>query len=136
MGMERKIIKWTPRAYVKNKYGQPRCFAPPNRSSYVIYAVVLRDHPDIVKIGRTTKWHARRKQYAEWNLAKGDGIAHEVTFCINEEFIDLVKLENEILARMQYPLAHGHEWFSCELEQAVSIIEALLCEYEITYDKG
>jgi hypothetical protein len=127
------MLDWKPVKKVKNKYGQPRSFLPGGKSQQVIYVVTLRDQPGIVKVGRTAKWHLRRKAYSHWNLANGTGIDRERLFCITEEFVDLAKLEREILFRMPFEIVHGTEWFRAEIDEACRLIDAILLEHEITY---
>jgi hypothetical protein len=124
---------WKPVVKVKNKYGQPRSFLPKGRTHQVIYVVCVRDHPGVVKIGRTSRWLHRRRVYANWNLSNGEAITHERTFCLTDEFIDLEKLEAEILSRAQYPLAHGYEWFRADFDDVCRFIDATLLELDITY---
>lgn len=82
-------------------------FAPKGRSGLFIYAVVLRQHPDKVKIGMTRKWNVRRRAYASWDLSPGNAIIDERCFCINEDFVDLERLESHILQTFSAPLAFG-----------------------------
>lgn len=108
-------------------------FIPRGRSGLYIYAVTVTHHPDKVKIGMTKDWSRRRYAYANWNLANGDAISGESVFCINEEFIDLAKLENHILMTCPLPRAHGAEWFIGTLDEAGRHIDRLMCENGITY---
>lgn len=109
-------------------------FVPSGRSGYYLYAVVLRDHPDKVKIGMTSKWKQRRQSYATWNLASGDGILDERVFAITEEFIDLKKLENHVVKTFNAPIAFGSEWFFATLDEASRHIDVVLSEHGISYD--
>ena len=117
------------------QYGNPRSFMPKGGFRFIIYAVTLVEWPTYVKVGRTMKWSQRRKVYADWNFAKGHGIERETVFTINEEFIDLEKLEYAILTRMKFERAHGAEWFVASMDDAVAVIEAVLSEHGIVYEK-
>lgn len=108
-------------------------FIPAGRTASVIYAVVLVEHPDLVKVGRTTRWETRRKSYANWNLRNGDGIAEERVFTISESFVDLPKLEAHVLASMPFPIRHGAEWFAADLDEVCRVIDRLLCEAGLSY---
>ncbi len=108
-------------------------FAPKGKSGLFIYAVVLEEHPEVVKIGRTVRWSSRRNQYANWNLHDGDAIRHEVVFTINDEFIDLAALEAEILSRATWKRRHGTEWFNADVDDVKKHIEEVLCEAGISY---
>lgn len=108
-------------------------FTPKGRSGLFIYAVVVRQHPDKVKIGMTRKWHVRRVAYANWDLSPGDAILEERCFCINEEFVDLEKLEAHILHTFEAPLAFGAEWFSGDIDEACRHIDRIMCANDITY---
>ncbi len=116
--------------------GQPFAtdFAPSGRSHYCIYAVVVKDHPEVTKVGRTNKWKSRRNGYANWNLAKGDGIVQERVFIITDEYVDLVKLENAILKSCPFPIRFGSEWFRAEFDDVCQYIERFLCAAAISYD--
>ncbi len=109
-------------------------FLPKGRSGAYIYAVTVKNHPDKVKIGMTTRWSSRRWAYANWDLAQGDAILEERVFCICDEFVDLKKLENHILQTFEAPLAFGAEWFSAGIEDAARHIDRVMCEHAITYD--
>jgi hypothetical protein len=99
---------------------------PKGRSQAVIYAVVLRAHPGIVKLGRTTKWSQRRRAYDGWNLSAGDGIAEAAVYCITEEYVDLAAVEAACLGAIDRPLVRGSEWFRAEMARARETIESVL----------
>lgn len=105
------------------------------RTQYVLYAVTLREHPGIVKLGRTTSWKQRRNEYDKWNFADGDGIAMCALFCLTEEYVDLPALEAACLSAMamQCPRYRGNEWFKGTLEQAVQAIEDVLATAQTSY---
>jgi len=109
-------------------------FMPSGRSGLYIYAVVVRHHPDIVKIGMTRKWVNRRKSYANWNLSPGDAIVEERVFRISEEFVDLERLEAHIIRTFEAPLAFGAEWFRGTLDEACRHIDRIMCANGIFYD--
>lgn len=109
-------------------------FAPKGRSGSYIYAVAVKNHPDKVKIGMTTKWSSRRMAYANWDLANGDGITDERVFCLCEEFVDLRKLENHILQTFPARIAFGMEWFFASIDDAARHIDRVMCEHGISYD--
>lgn len=105
------------------------------RPRYVIYAVVVKDHPDIVKVGRTYNWRNRRDVYAKWNLrSNNDGIAEERLFIVNEEYVDLDKLEAACLRGMPSEPVFGKEWFREELETACRVIDQVMCAGGLTYE--
>lgn len=131
----KQYAKWKQKIKVARQYGQPRSFLPKGNFEFVLYVIVLAEHPTYVKVGKSMKWKQRREVYANWNFAKGNGIAREVKFTITEEFIDLTKLENEMLARMKFPRAHGYEWFIAEADKVVNIIEEMLREYGLSHEK-
>lgn len=109
-------------------------FAPPGRSGLYIYAVILKQHQDKVKIGMTKNWKNRRYEYATWDLSPGNAILDERVFCINEEFVDLAKLENHILHTFKFDRAHGKEWFHASLYDACQHIDKVMCRHNITYE--
>ena len=113
--------------------GRVRNFVPKGRSVFVLYAVTLREHPEVVKVGRTTRWNNRRVAYANWNLSDGDAILFERTFTITEEFVDLPALEKALLGWLPYPLKHGYEWFVADFEEACREIDRFLCEARLSY---
>jgi len=108
-------------------------FSPSGRSGLFIYAVTVREHPDKVKIGMSRRWTTRRLEYANWNLAKGDGIIEERVFVLNEEFIDLEKLENHILCTFEAQRAHGREWYFGSVDDAGRHIDRIMCEHGLSY---
>lgn len=128
---ERKI---TGKSGRKRNTSAVRCFLPNGRSGYVIYAVELKEHPGVVKVGRATNWRNREKQYANWNLADGDAIERCRTFVITEEFVDLAKLEAAILGIMPFPVRSGREWFVADFDEACDLISQFLCEHQVSYD--
>lgn len=109
-------------------------FTPSGRSGLYIYAVVIRQHPDKVKIGMTRKWSVRRRAYACWDLSAGDAIVEERVFCINEEFVDLERLEAHILQTFDAPRAFGSEWFHETIDEAARHIDRIMCANGISYD--
>jgi hypothetical protein len=108
-------------------------FSPSGRSGLYIYAVVIKQHPDKVKIGMTRKWVNRRRSYANWDLSPGDAIIDERVFCISEEFIDLEKLEAHILSTFGEPRAFGAEWFRSDIDTACQHIDRIMCANDISY---
>lgn len=108
---------------------------PAGRHQWRIYAVVLREHPGVVKIGRTTQWHKRRKTYANWNL-QHDAILHERVFTINEEYPDLELLERQLISTLPFPKRHGNEWFEGNFEAICRFIERLLFSHGLLFDVG
>lgn len=122
---------------IQKLYGAPqplvRNFLPRGRSESIIYAVVLREHPEVVKVGRTTRWANRRKAYACWNLANGDGILDERVFIITDEFVDLPHLEAHVLSAMPFPIRHGNEWFTADLDEVCRLIDQILCAAGLSY---
>lgn len=111
-----------------------RDFTPKGRSGLYIYAVVIKQHPDKVKIGMTRRWVNRQKSYANWDLSPGDAILGERVFCINEDFVDLEKLESHILRSFNAPLAFGSEWFASDLDTAARHIDRIMCANDISYE--
>ena len=109
-----------------------------NRSSFTLYAVVLREHPRVVKIGRTTRWVRRRAEYDSWNFANGDGVLHCSVYDIAEEYVDLAMLEKAVINGMaaNFPMFRGAEWFAASLEDAVAVIEDVLHTAGISYSIG
>lgn len=105
------------------------------RRHYVLYAVVLREHPTIVKIGRTTNWKQRRREYDNWNFADGDGIAKSIIFLITEEFCDLNGLEAECLGTMDAPRVRGAEWFRASIDDAHTVISQVLTDNALTWEE-
>lgn len=110
-----------------------RTFVPAGHSHFVIYAVVLREHPEVVKVGRTNRWKMRRMAYLNWNLSNGDGILDERVFNITEEYVDLPQLEAHILSAMPFPLRHGAEWFVADLDEVCRLIDQILCKHGLSY---
>src|SRR5688572_11159860 len=102
------------------------CFLRKGRNQPTVYAVALRDHPGLVKVGRTGNWERRRRAYDQWNLAPGDAISDFRTFLITEEYVDLARLELCIIERMQGEPAFGKEWFRAELGDVCDMIERTL----------
>jgi hypothetical protein len=115
--------------------GQPLapCFVPRGRTENVIYLVVVKDHPRTVKIGRTKKWKSRRREYATWNLAPGDGIVAERIFRLTEEYVDLDALEADLIKAMPFPVVHGREWFRADIDEMGRCIDRFLCASELSY---
>ena len=110
------------------------CFVPTGRSVAVLYVVSVKEHPGVVKIGRTMRgWNQRRREYAFWNLCAGDGIDREMIFTITEEFVDLAKLEAEVLAAMPFPVRSGREWFVADFDEACRLVDQFLCQHDISY---
>jgi hypothetical protein len=105
------------------------------RTHYVIYAVTLREHPEIVKVGRTTQWKSRRREYDTWNFSAGDGVLDCVVYCITEEYADLAAIEAACLDGMAMicPLHRGAEWFKGSLDDARRVIEDVLCAGQLSY---
>jgi T5orf172 domain len=105
------------------------------RSSYTIYAVTLREHPEIVKIGRTTNWRSRRNAYDTWNFASGDGVLGGVLYTITDEYVDLSAVEKACLSGMSMicSIHRGSEWFHGTLDDAKKVIDDILCAGGITF---
>ena len=102
-----------------------------------IYAVVLKDHPAVVKLGQTKKWKSRRRAYDDWNFADGDGVLRYRAYTITEEWVDLAGVEQACLARINKPVYRGREWFRGTLDDGTKAIEAVLCEFGLSYiDEG
>jgi hypothetical protein len=106
---------------------------PAGRSSYVIYAVVLNDHPDIVKIGRASNWRSRKKFYENWNLSLGTGIKDFAAYCITEEWVNLPSLEEACLSAMNTRPYRGREWFKAQFDFAKLAIEDTLQTADLSY---
>jgi hypothetical protein len=105
------------------------------RCSYVIYAVVVRDQPDFVKIGRTANWNQRRKHYASWNLARNkDAIVSARIFVILDEYVSLVDLEKACLEAMPSYPSVGAEWFEESIETAEKTIDRVISNAGLFYD--
>lgn len=111
---------------MKKRFLGVRNFIQPGRSGFSLYAVTLKDLPGVVKVGRTIRWSSRRLAYAQWNLRSGDGIDDEVVFEINEEWVDLERLEGMALGSMPFPLRHGNEWYHGDIQTAAEVIGRLL----------
>ena len=114
--------------------GMIQTFLPSGRSGIYLYALILKERPDMAKIGRTNNWNNRRKSYAQWNFSEEDAILSEAVFCIHDEYADLPAIENHILQTIEFPLAWGREWFSCSLEDATRHIDRVLTELEISFE--
>ena len=99
----------------------------------MLYAVVLKEHPTIVKVGRTINWKTRRREYDCWNLADGDGVLECATFTINEEYCCLPGLEAECLGRINAPLVRGTEWFRTNIEHAKETIRQVLYDNAMSH---
>lgn len=110
-----------------------RDFTPRGHSHACIYAVVLRDHPEVTKVGRTAKWRNRRKAYADWNLSNGDGILAERTFIITEEFVDLALVEEAILDELPFSRHYKREWYKADIEEVERAIDRILCGMGLSY---
>lgn len=106
---------------------------PQGRSRYVLYAVVLCAHPEIVKIGQTMKWASRCRHYQSWNLADGDGILESAVYCITEEYVNLLSLEKSCLDAMGKAPYRGQEWFRSTLDHAKVAIESVLEAAQVSY---
>lgn len=125
-----KLLRTVPELAPKNmRFGAKR------KTEFVIYAVVLREHPEIVKIGRSYDWRSRREQYATWNLCvSGDAIVQESAFLINEEYVDLPALERACLSEMPSFPVFGKEWFREEMDTACRAIDRVMCRGGLTYE--
>lgn len=104
-------------------------------SRYIIYAVTLREHDGIVKLGRTTNWKTRRREYDCWNFADCDGMSACSVFIVTDEYIDLPALERACLSEManRHSLHRGAEWFSGTLRDAEEVITGVLEAGQISY---
>ena len=111
---------------------------PLKRTELVVYAVVLREHPEAVKIGRTTKWRSRRRAYDCWNFAQGDGVLACAVYCITEEYADLAMIEKAVLngMAMTCPAFSGSEWFKATLERARATIESVLVDAGVSFTEA
>lgn len=98
-----------------------------------MYAVVVVDHPKVVKVGQTANWPKRQLTYRNWNLANGDGLLDGRLFEINEEWVDLLALEAEVLSRIDAPLKHGNEWFLTDIEEASRVIDQVMVGGDVSY---
>ena len=107
---------------------------PKGRTQPVIYVVEVAAHQGVSKIGRTHKWSNRRKNYATWNLASGNGILRERVFTIMGEYVDLAGLERAILSACPYPTRFGSEWFSADFDDACMFVEAFLSKSGLDYE--
>lgn len=118
------------------RLGQPFVsdFTPRTGRAPVIYAVTLVDHPGVVKIGRTMHWSSRRVAYANWNLRSGDGIANEAVYLLTEEYVDLPRLERDILALTPFPLRHGAEWFDADFESICAHIDQFITSTGFSFE--
>ena len=105
------------------------------RSHYVIYAVILREHPEILKIGRTTQWKTRRREYDTWNFADGDGVLDCIVYCITDEYVDLSAVEAACIEglAMICPRHRGNEWFKGDIADARRVVEDVLCAGQISF---
>ena len=101
----------------------------------MLYAVVLREWPGVVKVGRTTKWASRRREYDNWNFADGTGVLRCVTYVITEEYADLAALELACIngMAMMCPRHRGNEWFKGSMEGAMSVIADVLHTAGVSY---
>ena len=111
-------------------------FVPRGRTGFFLYAVVLSEHPDKVKIGMTRKWHNRRTSYANWNLASGNGVQSERVFRISEEYVDLRGLEAAVLSTFNAKRVSGMEWFASDIETAAKHIGRVLSDHGVSYAVG
>jgi hypothetical protein len=116
---------------LRSKAG-PRCFVPRGRTESVIYAVTLKEHPGVTKVGRTRKWSSRRKDYDTWNLSS-EAIEAERIFCITEDYVDIAALEEHILDRLPFPRRFGREWLVADIEDVARLIDQMLCEAGLSY---
>lgn len=105
------------------------------RSENVLYLVVLKEHPDVIKVGRTTKWASRRREYDNWNFARGDGVAESAVYFITEEYVNLAMLEKACITGLaaQFPVFNGNEWFKAPLREAQRVVEEVLELAGMTY---
>jgi hypothetical protein len=105
------------------------------RTHYVIYAVILKEHPEIIKIGRTTKWKTRRREYDTWNFANGDGVLDCLVYCITDEYVDLAAVESACISGLATicSLYRGNEWFHGTLADARRVVEDVLCAGQISF---
>jgi hypothetical protein len=122
------------RSWVSDSYRDPLVedFMPAGRSEAVIYAVALKEHPGVTKVGRTCRWRNRRKVYESWNLRLG-AIAEERLFVLTDEYVHLPSLETYILANLPFERHFGNEWFAAEIDDVAKHIDRMLCEHEISY---
>lgn len=120
-------------AYQREYMRARRASRAQTKSQYVIYAVVLREHPHLVKLGQTCAWGTRRRQYDHWNFSGGDGVLESAIYCITEEYTDLRATEAACLSAMSAPAAHGAEWFTASLSAARSAIERTLQRLGLSY---
>ena len=105
------------------------------RTHSVLYAVVLKEHPGIVKLGRTTNWKQRRREYDNWNFSEGNGVLVCAVYCITEEYVDLAGLASACMNGMAVaaPIHRGREWFKSTIEHARLVIEDVLHTAQISF---
>jgi hypothetical protein len=134
-----RLYNWD--AVAARKRGEPirlsaSCMVPQGRASFTIYAVALKEHPGVVKVGQTSKWASRLQSYRNWNLCKGDAVERATRFVMTDAFVDLRKLEAHILAAVGqvFPIHYGSEWFSADYDEVVRLIDRTLAESGLTYD--
>lgn len=118
---------------MKRKNKRCKSGIPNGRSSYVMYAIVLKEHPNIVKLGRASHWRSRKAFYENWNLSLGEGILDFAAYIVTEEWVDMKNLEAACLAAMNIQPYRGREWFKASLEHAKSAIEDTLNAAELSY---
>lgn len=103
-----------------------RCYVPNGRTMPTIYTARLREKPQLVKVGRTSKWSARRPAYDRWNLADGDGLIEYRLFQIHEDHVRLPDVEAAVLAAIPFPIGYGREWFVGGFEEVTRAVDAAL----------
>lgn len=88
-----------------------------------------------MKVGRTTKWHSRRRAYDTWNLAPGDGVEECAVYTFVEEAIDLPQLESVVISALKgsFPVKMGKEWFAAPFDEARTIVERTLEAFGMEY---
>ena len=116
--------------------GEPfaRCFLPKGRTAQVLYAVSVKDHEGVVKIGRTRNWRSRRIAYDNWNLARGDAVTASRAFVLTDEWLDLPRLEAAMLAQCPFPLRAGSEWFHADFDEMCEFIARFLDDAGISHE--
>jgi hypothetical protein len=108
--------------------GQPfaKCFVPRGRTSAVIYAVSLKEHPLVTKVGRSARWQQRRRAYDCWNLAPGDAVENFRTYTFTEDWVDLEGIERFVLDALQFPRRFGKEWLDAPFEDVVPRLDEVI----------
>ena len=100
---------------------------------YTIYAVTLREHPGVVKVGMTIDWNLRRKSYDNWNLRDGDAIDNYVVFLITEPYVDLAFVEAACLNALPHKRRYKVEWLYGEIGDVAGVIAMTITNLGLTF---